>query len=118
MSDFLLNGNTRKKTCTVDYKNALGESATGYPKVYSILTGFVDPVSGNYVSPILAVDLVRMTDAAYTDRVTKFYNYIESLNVGLDRNIHVVAGFEPSGNSILCVINTAGTDDPSVIVIA
>lgn len=114
-TDFLLNGNTRKATCTVDYKNALGVSATGYPKVYSFLTGFIDPVSGNYVSPITAVEMVRLTDAAYTDRVYKFYNYIESQNTGLDRNIHVVPGFGPSGNSPLCVINTEGLDDPNPI---
>lgn len=123
MADYILNGKVRKVTCTVDFKNTLGVSAIGYPIVYSILSGFVDPgnavtrgVTPNVaIAAITNVQLARMTDTAYQSRLASFYNYIESVNSQLDRNLHVVPGFEPTGTSVLCVVNTPGDDDPAII---
>ena len=123
MADYILNGNTRKTTLTVDFKNSVGDSAAGYPKTYSILSGFVDPgvaatrgvTPNTAIAAITNVQLARMTETAYQARLASFYNYVESVNPQLDRNLHVVPGFEPTGTSALCVINTPGDDNPSVI---
>lgn len=122
MADYVYDGRTRKKTCTVDYKDSAGASVDGYPVVYDICEAFVDPGAplGGEGTPtsfaaISNAQLVRMSDEDYNTRLAAFYNYIEGINAGLDRNQNVLPGFEPTGTSAICVINELSPDEPDPI---
>lgn len=122
MADYIQDGRTRRLTLTVDYKNSLNESIPGYPKVYSITSAFVDPGAAlggmgvpRNIAGITNVQLARINDVDYNSRLASFYNMVEADNIGLDRNTNLLPGFEPTGTSTLCPIDTPGSDDPQPI---
>lgn len=122
MADYVNDGRTRKLTATVNYKDSLGASITGYPIEYLLTDAFTDPGAplGGVGVPVAIpsktnVQIARMNDVEYNARLSSFYNMIEAANVGLDRNQHLLPGFEPTGTSTLCVINDPAPDDPTPI---
>ena len=122
--DYVYNGKTRAKTCTVDFKDSTGGSIAGYPKTYNITDSFTDPglpygqTGGTAVaySAITNAQLARLTRAQYLNRLEAFYNYLEAANSQLDREANLLPGFEPTGTSSLCPIGQEGDDTPDPVV--
>lgn len=131
MADYLLNTKTRNITCTVDYQNALGQHATGYPKEYRITGGFIasdigivgtggtdrapDPNAVVSYPAITNATLARMSETAYNTRLSAFYRFISAENDGLNPTTHLVPGYEPTGtNPVNCPLNQEGSDTPTI----
>ncbi len=112
---YVYNGNFRRKTLTVNYKDSSGNSIPPYPKVYKIMEEFTDPASGKYYAPILTDnDFAAVSQTAYLQRLEAFYRYVESDNSGLSSAQHVVSGYAPYGASAACAAGTPahGPDNP------
>jgi len=103
-------GGYRCTTCTVDKTDSAGNSLAGYPKQYLI----TDAIPNTSYVAITVDDLRIMSDTEYQNRLTAFYNYIETEESGLDANAAVASGYEPYGtDTTLCPISV--TVDPGEI---
>lgn len=131
MSNYVYDGRFRRRKLTVDFKTASGESVDGYPKTYLITNAFVNPGNQNGSTRALGdneppvnmnfyqislLQFARMNDQAYQTRLLGFLNYVESQNPGLNRDQHLVPGYEATGiNTTACPLGDEGPDDPNLI---
>jgi hypothetical protein len=98
------NGNFRRKTISVDFKNEAGQSLSGFPKQFNITDAFTQ--GNNNYSALSNAQFAELSDEDYNTRLAHFLLFIETEVEGLDTtDYEYEEGEEPFGEDIiLCPI--------------
>lgn len=113
MSNYIQTGEGRRTDLQINKTDADGNVVSGFPKRYSILPAFTDPVSSIAYGALTTTMYARLTNTAFNARLAAFENYVKSLNAGIENDIASLSAGCYAAQSALCVINVIVPGDPT-----
>jgi len=105
MANYIQTGEGRKTILQINKTDADGNVVSGFPKQYSILPAFTDPVSSIAYSALTSTTYARLTNTAFNARLAAFDNYVKSLNAGIENDIPSLSSGCYQSESSSCVVN-------------
>jgi hypothetical protein len=105
MSNYVQTGEGRRTILQVSKTDADGNTVSGYPVQYNILSAFTDPVSSINYAAITSTDYARLTSTQFNARLAAFVNYVKSLHAGIENDIASLSSGCYVAESPTCVVN-------------
>jgi hypothetical protein len=105
MSNYTQTGEGRKTILQVNKTDSDGNLVAGFPKTYSILSAFTDPVTTISYDLITTTEYARLTSTAFNARLAAFVNYVKADNPGIETDIYSLSSGCYQSESPSCVIN-------------
>jgi hypothetical protein len=105
MSNYTQTGEGRKTLLQINKTDADGNLVAGFPKNYSILAAFTDPVTTIPYALLTTTEYARLTSTAFNARLAAFINYVKTDNTGIEADIPSVSSGCYQSESPSCVVN-------------